>query len=154
MIDIASESKPLDFIWRKIKFVRKGYNNLETDIPVCRFDKDTLKIFDMKRNFQNVSQLLNIRNVSNETHEVSENVLAIGAEMFIYLNACPFEQENWKKYFTEILLEAPLSNLYLNLLKVSKTTRSYDAKLIVKKFQEKLKKILSLKIKKTSDNGL
>ena len=150
MIEIAFESKHFDFIWHKIKFVRNGYNNLKTDIPVCRFNKDTLKIFDIKKNFQNVSQLLNIRNVSNETHEVPEHVLAMGAEMFIYLNACPFEQENWKKYFTDILSEAPLSNLYLNLLKVSKTTRSYDAKLIVKKFQEKLKKILSIKIEKTS----
>ena len=55
---------------------------------------------DIRKNFESISLLLGINNVTSKLENLSEEDISTGAEMFLYLNSCP---SYWVYFYHEIL---------------------------------------------------
>ena len=76
---------------------------------------------DIMKNLHNLSQFLNISDISNEVKNVTSNTFAETGEMFIYLNSCPNDVEKainyWDIFLVLNILGKPIASIILTLLK-------------------------------------
>ena len=115
MISLSQVDK--EVIFQKIKAIKTAnYNRNYSD---CSF----LFLYEeeIMKNLNNLSQFLNISDVSNEVKNVTSNTLTEAGEMFIYLNSCPNDVEKaivyWDVFFVFNILGKPTASIILTLLK-------------------------------------
>ena len=133
-------------IWDNINEVRTTYIKDELFLRCKLFGgSDTLKTKLIINNFNNLSSLFAVKNVSDETRKLAQSILTTGAKMFIHLNSCPTEPIYWRNLFVGELLDASISKFYLTTLKIFKTTQSNDAKIIAYKILQKLSSFYPMK---------
>ena len=133
-------------IWKKVKDVRNAYLKKEESAGSCKaFKKDTLKTPEIITNFNDLSEIFSIKNVSDEPFELPLHIIEIGAEMFIHLNSCPYEPHHWGNLFVDQLSDASITKFYLTTIKIFKTTVSNDAKIVLYKILQKLRTLYPMK---------
>ena len=146
MIQKVHQYIDIDEIWKKVKDVRNAYIKKKESFGSCKaFHKDTLKTPEIITNFNNLSEIFSLKNVSDEPFELPLHIIETGAKMFIHLNSCPYEAHHWRKLFVDQLSDASISKFYLTTIKIFKTTVSNDAKIISYKILQKLRSFYPMK---------
>ena len=147
MIQTVQQHLDIDEIWKKVKDVRNAYLKKEESTYSCNaLRKDTtLKTPEIMTNFNNLSKIFAVKNISDEPLEIPLHIIETGAEMFIHLNSCPYEAHHWQNIFVDKLSDASISKLYLTTIKIFKTTVSNDAKIISYKILQKLRSLYPMK---------
>ena len=105
--------------WQYVKSIRAEYYKRNSVKECVGF----VPVEDIMQNFERISLLLGINNMTSKLEKISEKDISIGAEMFLYLNLCP----SYWVYFYHNILNATNSipeiiQLTLNTLK-KKTNR-------------------------------
>ena len=146
MIQKVHQYLDIDEIWKKVKDVRNAYLKKEESFGSCKtFKKDTLKTPEIITNFNSLSEIFSVKNVSDEPFELPQHMIETGAEMFIHLNSCPYEAHHWRNLFVDKLSDASILKFYLTTIKIFKTTVSDDAKIISYKILQKLRSLYPMK---------
>ena len=87
---IALSKKDDDLIWEYVKQTRANYlwniSSLLLQVYSC---KSFIENEDIKNNFEMLSQMLNVPDVTEEVLDISPDSLNERAKMFLYLNSCP-----------------------------------------------------------------
>ena len=146
MIQTVQQYLDIDEIWKKVKDVRNAYlKKEETSLSCKTLYKDTLKTPEIITNFNILSEIFAVKNVSDEPYELPPHIIETGADMFIHLNSCPYKPHHWGNLFVDLLSDASISKFYLTTMKIFKTSVSNDAKIIIHKLLQKLRSLYPMK---------
>ena len=105
------------------------------------------------RNTNNLSQYLNVSDMTTDQKVVSNQSIQLGTELFLHLNACPKSKESFTKYwstFYTYIFAGKISNvspqqIVLSLLKMIKDKKSKDGQDIANIILARLSKDLGFR---------
>ena len=132
-------------IWNAVKTVKA-----ETSIDLgC--DKDGLYVTDSIHVVKDVENKLEIQSTEEIFENMTESELRAAAEMFIYLNTCPYTDESkfwfksWLKFFTDVFATTPQEILItFNRLLNNENLQNKEVQ-IVKKLFERSSSLFSIR---------
>ena len=129
----------IDNLWIIIKKVRKDYfsHNVDTECFIQIAENDIKTVID------NVEENLIKKSTEYDSHDnITEDILQVGAEMFIYLNFCP--PNKLMKFYKEVLLKQSTKDIILAMTNIIKTRRNAEkstATRIWSKIDQKLRNL-------------
>ena len=143
-------TEPIDekSIWKNVKKVRSSsYSSYEQNCYTW------LNKVDVSSNLQDLYDKIKVSNVSDKAQNISLVNLNTAAEMYVYLNICPKdeEREEWKAIYNQLIKKSTsVSGLLVSLFRIMKMFPG-DGKLLAQAMLKKLEKS-GVKKKLTSDN--
>ena len=149
-VNSVTTAEPFDekSVWKNVKKVRSSSHSSYEQNCSTWLNKE-----DVSSNLQDLYDRLEVFNVSNKAHNISLDNLNTAAEMFVYLNICPKdeEREEWKAIYNELIKKSnSVSGLLTSLFRIMKRFPG-DGNVLAQAMLKKIEK-RGVKKKLTSDN--
>ena len=125
---IALSKKDMKTIWEYVKQIRADYLwNLH--ISLWYSCSSLINEGDIKSNFENLAEILNLPDVTEEVLDLDIEKIEEGAKMFLYLNLCPSSITlEFKQIFRSL-------NAYTVIMSTMKFLKSSEGKTLDKIIQ-------------------
>ena len=137
-----------NLLWKHVKILRNNFMRKYFDHKGSGYTCSYLVSNDLIKNHSiTLMQLLNVSTLSPEILNLSKAVIKDGAEMFLYLNTCPQNDEKESLYwhYHEILkTKLTSSGIFLYLLNSVKSS-SLDGRKIAIQILEKFSSLMKLR---------
>ena len=124
-------------LWTHVRAVRSENRKNHIADKNC---KAFLSDEEREINFENLSERLQVLNVSDQVKTLSTEIINEGGEMFVYLNSCL--AFHWENFYHHLLFDKSNTEIILSVLNARKNSRTKGSKILANKVLGKLADIL------------
>ena len=124
-------------LWTHVRAVRSENRKNHIADKNC---KAFLSDEEREINFENLSERLQVLNVSDQVKTLSNEIINDGGEMFVYLNSCP--AFHWQNFYHHLLFDNSNAEIILSVLNARKNSRTKGSKLVASRFLARMADIL------------
>ena len=138
----SSDPRPTDFVRKSVIYFISSENFI-LFLFLSNFKKDCdafLSDEDRKVNFDQLSERLQVWNVTAEVTDLSNEIINDGGEMFVYLNSCP--AFHWQNFYHHLLFDKSNTEIILSVLYARKNSRTKGSRILANKVLGRMADIL------------